>query len=152
MKSLLVLACGVLGVSCAGVVRYTDQLGDARYGRSWFTRLPAVAGGATGFTVGLPIDVLALPVTGMVYASQPPAERDPTSVFLYPSIVLYKAGTLLGAPFDAIEWAVWRRWQPPRSLTPEELDAIERHWDQQAWPEYPVRAIYPAQSAPASNG
>jgi len=152
VKRLLVLACCLAGASCAGVVRYTDQLGDPRYGRTWFTRLPAVAGGATGFTLGLPLDVVALPVTGMVYASQSPAERDPTTVFLYPSIVLYKAGTLLGAPFDAVEWAVWRRWQPARSLTPEELDAIERHWDQQAWPEYPVRAIYPPPVAKPASG
>ena len=134
----------LLGLSsCAPLVRYTNELVDDRYGRTWFTRLPSALGGTTGFAVGVPIDVVALPATFIVYRSQPKETRDPLSVFLFPSFVLWKVGTLVGAPFDAVEWAVYRAWRSPAPITPEEREAIERKWDALEFSEYPVRSIYP---------
>jgi hypothetical protein len=143
--SLLPLA---IAASCTQVVRYTDELVDARYGRTWFTRLPATVGGTTGFAVGLPIDVVALPLSWVIYRSQPKETRDPLSSFLFPSFVLWKAGALLGAPFDLVEWGVWRSWQPAVPITQEEREAIERAWDAREYSEYPVTPIHPAPDPP----
>lgn len=129
--------------SCAPIVRYTSELVDDRHGRTWFTRLPSTVGGATGFAVGVPIDVVALPATFVVYRTQPKETRDPLSVFLFPSFVLWKVGTLLGAPFDAVEWVTYRSWQDPAPVTPEEREAIERKWDELEFSEYPVVPVYP---------
>lgn len=130
--------------SCVQVVRYTDELVNARYGRSWFTRLPATVGATAGFAFGLPVDIAALPVTFTVYRTQPKETRDPLSVFLFPSFVLWKAGALLGGPFDLVEWSLWRWWQPDVPITQEEREAIERAWDRREYTEYPVTPIYPA--------
>jgi hypothetical protein len=138
---LLAFAGGLAG--CAQVVRYTDELVDARHGRTWFTRLPATVGGTVGFIAGVPVDVVALPLTWVVYRTQPRETRDPLSVFLFPSFVLWKAGALLGAPFDLVEWGVWRSWQAQPALSQEEREAIERAWDAQQYSEYPVTPIYP---------
>jgi hypothetical protein len=129
--------------SCAPIVRYTNELVDDRHGRTWFTRLPSTLGGTLGFAAGVPIDVVSLPVTFVVYRSQPKETRDPMSVFLFPSFVLWKVGTLVGAPFDAVEWAAYRSWQDPAPVTPEEREAIERQWDALEFTEYPVTSIYP---------
>jgi hypothetical protein len=137
--------------SCSYVVRYTDELVDARYGRTWFTRLPSTVGGTMGFVAGVPVDVVALPFSWVYYRTQPKETRDPLSAFLFPSFVLWKACALLGMPFDVIEWAAWRSWEPPRPITLEERDAIERSWDEAGWSEYPVTPIYPpppVQSSP----
>ncbi len=129
--------------ACTQVVRYTDELVDARFGRTWFTRLPATVGGTTGFAVGLPIDVVVLPLSWVIYRSQAKETRDPVSMFLFPSFVLWKAGALLGSPFDLAEWGVWRSWQPVVPITQEEREAIERAWDAREYSEYPVAPIYP---------
>lgn len=129
--------------SCTQTVRYANELVDERYGRTWFTRLPATVGGTTGFIVGLPVDIVAIPATWVYYTSQPKETRDPLSVFLFPSFVLWKAGTLFGAPFDLVEWVAWRSWQDPRELTQEEREDIERGWDARDYSEYPVEALYP---------
>ena len=129
--------------SCAPVVRYTSELVDDRHGRTWFTRLPSTVGGTLGFAFGVPIDIVSLPVTLVVYRSQPKEARDPLSVFLFPSFVLWKVGTLVGAPFDAVEWAAYRSWQDPAPVTPEEREAIERKWDALEFTEYPVTPLYP---------
>jgi hypothetical protein len=50
---------------------------------------------------------------------------------------------LVGAPFDAVEWAAYRSWQDPAPVTPEEREAIERQWDALEFTEYPVTSIYP---------
>ncbi|MEO6594154.1 MAG: hypothetical protein ABIP94_05325, partial [Planctomycetota bacterium] len=122
---------------CTQVVRYTDELVDARFGRTWVTRLPATVGATTGFAVGLPIDIVSIPVTLIAYRSQQKETRDPLSVFLFPSWVLWKAGALLGAPFDLVEWGLWRSWQPAVPITQEEREAIERAWDAREYSEYP---------------
>ena len=142
---LALLGCYVaLGLaSCAPVVRYTSELVDDRHGRTWFTRLPSTVGGTLGFAVGVPIDVVSLPVTFVVYRTQPKETRDPLSVFLFPSFVLWKVGTLFGAPFDAVEWTAYRSWQSPEPVTPEDREAIERKWDAREFSEYPVTPIYP---------
>lgn len=140
----------VLVVSaCAPIVRYTSELVDDRHGRTWFTRLPSTIGGATGFVIGVPIDVVSLPATFVVYRTQAKETRDPLSVFLFPSFVLWKVGTLFGAPFDAVEWATYRSWQDAAPVTPEEREAIERKWDELEFTEYPVVPIYPPVSPPS---
>lgn len=138
-------ACAAL-LLCAGctqLVRYTDDLVDARTGRTVATRAPATAGGIVGFVAGVPIDLVALPVTYGVYATQDEYERDPVSIFLFPSFVLWHVGTLLGAPFDLMEWSLWRAWQPDDALTPEERERREAELDEVEFPVYPVTPIYP---------
>jgi hypothetical protein len=140
------VALAALG-SCAPIVRYTSELVDERHGRTWFTRLPSSIGGTLGFAVGVPIDIVALPVAVVVHSSQPKETRDPLSVFLFPSFVLWKVGTLFGAPFDGVEWATYRSWQAPEPVTPEDREAIERKWDAREFSEYPVTPIYPLGTA-----
>jgi hypothetical protein len=135
------LFAGLCG--CTQVVRYTDELVDARHGRTWFTRLPATVGGTVGFVAGVPVDLVALPFTWVFYTTQPRETRDPLSVFLFPSFVLWKAGALLGAPFDLVEWGAYRAWRREPAITQEEREAIERAWDAQQYSEYPVTPIYP---------
>jgi hypothetical protein len=130
---------------CAGcaLVRYTDALVDPRSGRTLATRMPAMFGGAVGFIVGVPVDVLALPVTYGVYATQDEATRDPLSIFLFPSFVLWHVGTLLGAPIDFVEWGAWRVWQGDEALTPEERERREAELDEFPFSVCPVTPIYP---------
>lgn len=133
---------------CTPVVRYTDELVDERFGRTWFTRLPATVGGTAGFVVGLPVDLIVLPATFVVYRTQPAETRDPLSVFLFPSFVLWKVGTLFGAPFDLVEWAAYRAWVAPKPLTQQEREAIEREWDaREYYSEYPATPIHPREPA-----
>lgn len=148
VRSLLLVPLLWLG-ACAPVVHYTDQITDARFGRSWFTRLPATVGGTIGFVLGVPVDILAIPVSTVVYRSQARETRDPLSVFLFPSFALWKACALFGAPFDVVEWVAWRSWQPERTANQEEREAIERVWDKAGWSEYPVRPIYPIDATTA---
>ncbi len=147
MKSkaaVLIVASAVFG-GCTPIVRYSDELVSAKSGRTAFTRAPATLGGILGFIVGIPIDVVALPVTYGVYASQSTVTRDPLSIFLFPSFVLMQAGILIAAPVDLIEWGVWRCWQEDATLTPEERERIEAEYDliQQQWTDYPVEWVYP---------
>ena len=139
---LLLAACGLC--ACAPLVRYTNDLVDPDGERTLFTRLPATVGATAGFAVGVPFDVVAIPAAWVVYRSQPRETRDPLSVFLFPSFVLWKVGSLLGAPFDAVEWGAWRWWQAPVPMSDEEREAIERTWDERLYyTEYPVTPIYP---------
>lgn len=139
--------------ACTSVVRYSDGLVDPQAGRSLFTRLPASIGATTGFVVGIPVDVVALPVSWVVYRSQPRETREVASVFLFPSFVLWKVGALIGTPFDVVEWGAWRSWHPPAPMSDNEREAIERLWDERLYyTEYPVTPIYPLPdggSAPA---
>jgi len=141
--------CLTLG-ACTSVVQYTDVLVDGRHGRTWFTRLPATIGATAGFSIGIPVDLAALPLSWVWYRSQPKETRDPISVFLFPSFVLWKAGALLGTPFDLVEWGVWRSWQPEVPITQEERESIERAWDAKEYTEYPVTPLYPV-PAPAEQ-
>lgn len=143
-RSLLLCSLLPFCASCSHVVQYTNELTDARYGRTWFTRLPATVGGTAGFVVGVPVDIVAIPASWVIYVSQPKETRDVLSVFLFPSFVLWKAGALIGAPFDGVEWLAWRNWQPPLPVTQQERDAIERSWDEAGWSTYPVTPIHPA--------
>lgn len=129
--------------SCTQTMTYANELVDERTGRTWFTRFPAAVGGTAGFVVGLPVDVVALPVSWAYYRAQPKETREAMSVFLFPSFVLWKVGSLFGAPFDLVEWAAWRSWQEPRQLTQEEREQIERAWDGREYSEYPVRVLHP---------
>jgi hypothetical protein len=148
--ALLLFALALFGsAGCAPVVRYTNELVDGQHGRTWFTRLPAAVGGSVGFTVGVPVDIVALPLTWIVYRSQPSETRDPLSVFLFPSFVLWRVGALIGTPFDVVEWALYRVWLSEPELSQEERDEIERQWDAREFSEYPVTPIYPdASTAP----
>lgn len=138
---------------CTSVVRYTEELVDERHGRSWFTRFPATLGGTAGFVVGVPVDVAAFLPAWLVYRSQPKETRDPLSVFLFPSFVLWKVGTLLGAPFDLVEWGVYRAWQDEPALSQQEREAIEREWDgREYYSEYPVTPIHPLVPPPSDGG
>ncbi|MCA8963414.1 MAG: hypothetical protein H6838_00545 [Planctomycetes bacterium] len=150
-RSWPLVAALLLG-SCTQTVVYANELVDPRYGRTWFTRFPATVGGTTGFIVGLPIDIVAIPVTGAYYQAQPKETRDLMSVFLFPSFVLWKAGTLFGAPFDLVEWVAWRSWQDERELTQEERDVIERTWDAKEYSEYPVTPVYPRPATDPDGG
>lgn len=142
-----VCACALGLGGCTSVVQYTDELVDARHGRTWFTRFPATIGATAGFAAGVPVDVVALPVAWLWYRAQPKEIRDPLSVFLFPSFVLWKAGALLGAPFDLVEWGLWRSWQPAVPVTQEEQEDIERAWDAREYTEYPVTPLYPLPDA-----
>ncbi|MEC8651913.1 MAG: hypothetical protein VXY92_05065 [Planctomycetota bacterium] len=71
---------------------------------------------------------------------------------MFPSFVLWKVGKLVGAPFDALEWAAWRSWQPAASMTPDEREAIERQWDAREFSAYPVAPIYPRGAMVARHG
>jgi hypothetical protein len=130
---------------CTQLVRYSEEVTDERYGRSYFTRVPANLGATLGFVAGVPVDVVVSPVSWIVYRGQARETRDPLSVFLFPSFVMWKvAGAVVGAPFDVVEWAAWRGWRPPPALTQEQRDIIERTWDaREYFSEYPVAPIYP---------
>lgn len=124
-------------------MRYTDDLVAARTGRTVFTRSPATFGGVLGFIAGVPIDIVILPATYVIYVSQDEVTRDPLTIFLFPSFVLWRVGSLIGAPFDLVEWVVWRAWQAEDALTPEERERREKELDELVWPDYPVEPIYP---------
>jgi len=150
-SGLLVLAALLPLGSCSSLVRYTNDLVDSQSGRTWFVRVPAGIGGTLGFVVGLPVDVVVSPVSWAVYRSQPKETRDVMSVFLFPSFVLWKVGTLLGAPFDGVECGVWRCWSD-RALSREEREAIERAWDEKEYSEYPVTPVYPKAARRSGQG
>jgi hypothetical protein len=134
----------LLGTGCTQVLRYSEEVTDERFGRSRFTRVPATVAATVGFIVGVPIDVAAVPISWAVYRGQARETRDPLSVFLFPSFVLWKVAALAGAPFDLVEWAAWRGWRPPPAITQQERDAIERTWDaREYFSEYPVTPLYP---------
>ena len=142
---VLALVAAVASLTgCTQVVRYTDELVDPRYGRTLFTRLPATVGATAGFAIGVPLDIVAIPAAWVVYRSQPRETRDPVSVFLFPSFVLWKVGAMFGGPFDLVEWGTWRWWQARTPMSDEEVESIERIWDTRLYfTEYPVTPVYP---------
>lgn len=129
--------------SCTQALRYTNALTDARTGRTLFVRVPATFGGYVGFVAGVPFDLAALPISYPVYLSQPPESRDPLTIFLFPSVVLWQTGVLLAMPFDALEYTLWRAWTAPAELTPENRERLERTLDDRTLESYPVTPIYP---------
>ncbi|MFN6146026.1 MAG: hypothetical protein ACK5AL_06700 [Planctomycetota bacterium] len=152
--ALTILAAAAMTTAgCTSVVRYGDGLVDAGTGRSLFTRLPATVGGTAGFVVGLPVDVLVFVPAWVYYQSLPRETRDPVSVFLFSSFVLWKVGVLFGAPFDAIEWSLWRSRSPATGMSDAQREAIEREWDARgAFPVYPVTPIVPGPGGPDGPG
>ncbi len=141
LLALLATTC-----SCSQLVRYTDELGDARSGRSLAVTTTANTGAFLGFIAGLPFDLAALPVTFVIYRiqrEQNKLQADPISTMLFPSFVLWRAGTLLAAPFDMIEFVTWRAWQPPVAPNRQEQLAIEYEIDEETLGSYPVTPIYP---------
>ena len=144
--SALVLCGSLLLPSCAELVEYTDELSNAGTGRTLVVTSPATIGGITGFVVGIPVDVLALPITYPFYAiqkSQDSLTADPLSTMLFPSFFLWRVGKLLAVPFDLIEFSVYRAWRSPETLTREEREEIEFRIDEESLPSYPVQPIYP---------
>lgn len=141
------LLAATLLSGCAQIVQYTDELVDRRSGRSPFVTVPAAAGGFVGFVAGIPFDLLALPITWSVYRVQKasePERADPLSTMLFPSFVMWRAGTLLAVPFDGLEYLAYRVWRPRQTLTAEERRARELELDEETLPRYPVVPIYPA--------
>ena len=89
---------------------------------------------------------MVLPVTYAIHRSEQaenPGQADALSTLLWPSFVLWRAGNLLAAPFDAVEWAVYRGWTGPPALTRSEREELEAEVDRQCLPSYPVTPIYP---------
>jgi hypothetical protein len=147
LPGLLLLGLLLLGLtSCATFVQYTDEIVDQRTGRSLLVTAPATAGGFCGFLVGLPADVVALPITFVVYSIQKNNDSinaDPISTMLFPSFVLWRTGTLVAVPFDMIEYVFSRLGRPKRTLTEDEQNEIEYEIDLETLPDYPVEPIFP---------
>lgn len=139
------LACGtaLLCVSCSSIVKYTDEVTDQASGRSIFTVAPANFFGLCGFIVGIPLDVVALPVSYPILQSTPPEDQDPLSTLLFPSFVLWRCGVLVAAPIDGLEYLIVRSWQGTPTTGNEEQELIELELDAQELPDYPVEVIYP---------
>ena len=104
LPTLVAVASLVLLSSCAQLVQYSDEIVDRRTGRSFLVTVPATIGGFCGFVIGIPADIVALPVTLTVYQFQKDEPgADPVSTLLFPSFALWRAGTLLGTPMDVPE-------------------------------------------------
>ena len=145
MRSLLPVLCVALSC-CSQVVRYTDEIVDPNTGRKFYVTAPATAGGFVGFVVGIPVDLVALPATWLVYQvqkEQNELKADPVSTMLFPSFVLWRAGTLVALPIDLVDFTAWRAWRAPETVTREEQEEFEVWVDGQALPEYPVEQVYP---------
>lgn len=135
----------VLSTGCETFVRYADELKDKRSGRTLFVRAPAQLGGTVGVVVGVPLDVVVSPVTYTIYsaAAEDDGTTDPVSYLLFHTFTLWKVGSMLGAPFDTLEFVCWRAWQPEDNLSAQERESLELKEDRRALPRYPVEPIYP---------
>jgi len=113
-KFLSRLCFCVLLTSCNALVTYSDQLVDESTGRSSFVTKPASLGGIVGFIVGIPLDIVTLPVTYFIYISQKEEDEeglDSLSTLLFPSFFLWRGGVvLIGAPADFLEFIFYRGW------------------------------------------
>ena len=131
--------------SCGTCIQYTENLRTSP-DRSVFVRFPAQAGGMIGTLAGIPVDIVALPVTYPVYLVQranDPQNVDFSDSIMFPDFALRQAGSLVGVPFDVIEFAVYRAWAAERSRTSEEQQELERRLDAETLPRYPVTPAYP---------
>lgn len=143
----LTLFCMMALPACSAFVQYADSLRQSKR-RTPVVRYTAQLGAAIGAVVGLPISVVGLPVSYPVYLvqeSQSPETTDPSSTMLFPLVVLAQAGSMLGAPFDLIEYSVYRAWQPEEVLSGSEQEELEQRIDDNTLPRYPVTPIYPKQ-------
>lgn len=131
----------------APVVRYTDELTNENTGRTPFVRYPAQGFGFVGFIGGIPFDLIALPATYTFYEmnkSLPPGQAtDSVTIFLFPSFVLWRSAILLAAPLDALEFAVYRAFLPPKTMNPFEQEDLENRLDRETLPRHPVEPLYP---------
>ena len=142
---VLALALPPLG-GCAQFLEYTGDLTDDRTGRTLFVTLPATVGGFAGFLIGIPVSVVALPITWPAYEiekAQDAANASFLRTAITPSFVLMRLGTLLGMPFDAVEWVAYRAWLPPSTRNAQEQAEYELQLDEETLPQYPVTPIYP---------
>lgn len=143
LRASSVLGLALLCCSCSSVVKYTDEMTDPASGRTFVTVAPANFFGLCGFIVGIPFDVVALPVSYPILQTTPPEDRDPLSTLLFPSFVLWRCGVLLAAPIDGLEYVAYRSWRGDRKLSDEERELIELELDAQELPDYPVEVLYP---------
>jgi hypothetical protein len=140
-----------LCAGCAQTVSYADSIRTGKGGRSLFVRAPANFGEATGFIAGLPVSLVALPVTLPIHEIE--KERDPlradrVSTVLFPSWGLSKLMcAAIGGPFDLLEYGAWRAWTGGATRTEAEQEAIERVIDADLHPRYPVEVLYPPAAA-----
>ncbi len=149
-KRNLLLALCLFSPACGPLVQYTDELRNRHGHRSVFVTGPAQTGAVLGFLVGIPLDVGFLPVTYVIYQvqkSRQPETADWLTTMMFPSLATLGFGTLLGAPFDLIEYSVYRAWRPPESLTEEEQRELEYQIDEETLPRYPVETLYPSDKA-----
>lgn len=118
------LACTFALTGCAAIVEYTDQLRSDEY-RTGFVSRPSEFAGMVGFVAGVPVDIVAFPITGTVYAVSQDEDGpgvDPLSTLLFPSFFLQRASILaIGTPLDMLEYVFYRAW-----LEPTETDQFER--------------------------
>ena len=125
----LVLSCLLFLGSCGALVEYSDQLIDDTSGRSPIVTKTASLGGIVGFVLGVPLDILGLPITYVVYTVQKDDEEegvDPLSTILFPSFVLWRTGVLaLGTPFDILEYTFYRAWARPAATRDSEAPPEE---------------------------
>lgn len=133
--ALLLLLVAPLG-SCSALIEYSDALVDNNTGRSNFVTKPASVAGVVGFIVGVPLDLVALPVTYTVYQSQKSDEYDgvdPLSTLLFPSFVLWRTGVLaVGVPFDVAEFVFYRAWTRDTAGSREDYERdLERELDEE---------------------
>ena len=117
-RGLVTLALlSVVPAGCEAVV-YADDL-VSEESRSGFVTTPAAVASMIGFVVGIPVDLLAAPISYPVYLARKaryPDTADPVSILLFPSFVLSRAGAIVvGGPLDVLEFAFYRAW---RSSTP----------------------------------
>lgn len=120
MKFAIFLTVGLSFLaSCSSLVGYSDELVDDSTGRSAFVTKPASFGGIVGFIVGIPLDIVSLPATYLVYVSQKEEDEeglDSLSTLLFPSFFLWRGGVILiGAPFDLLEFLFYRVWIKPKA-------------------------------------
>ncbi len=140
----------LLTAACGQLIQYSDELVDARTGRTEVVIWPATVGGVVGFAVGIPVDVIALPVTYPVYLLQKSDSGggDVSSTLLFPSFVLWRAGAIvLGAPFDLLEFGVYRAWQPPAAPNREDQERFEMDLDERTLPVQSVETLHPRKRA-----
>jgi hypothetical protein len=108
------------------LVTYSDQLVDETTGRSSIVTKPASLGGIVGFIVGIPVDIVTLPITYLVYLSHKEEDEeglDSLSTLLFPSFFLWRGGVIIvGTPFDFLEFIFYRAWIKKRATEPEKIE------------------------------
>ncbi len=142
---LLALVLTLPQASCGAFIEYTDGLRKSQE-YTPLVRGTAQTGGFLGVFASIPLDIVALPVTYSVYVYQRSIDPDTasfTDTALFPSFVLLGLGSLVAVPLDVMEFALYRAWQPARTLTAEEQEELEMQLDDGTLPRYPVTPLYP---------